>query len=310
MSKEVRAASEDQTEFLRELFAAELLIESGVPGIYGHGAAFERVREGLAAHISQMAVANGAVRITFPPVISRQNLETTGYVGNFPQLAASIFGFEGSESDALTQRELAASHEDWSEFQSQTDMMMLPAACYPVYPAIAERGPLDPGGIFVDMGGTWVFRHEPSLDPARRQIFRQHELVRIGEPDAVTAWRTEWGQRGVEMFTELGLDGHLENANDPFFGRQGRLLAASQSAEDLKWELLVQVAGPEPTACASFNYHIDSFAQKWGLELSDGSPAHTACVGFGQERIVLALFRTHGLDPEAWPALIRSRVWD
>ena len=33
----------------------------------------------------------------------------------------------------------------------------------------------------------------------------------------------------------------------------------------------------------------------FGLELADGSTAHTACLGFGLERIVIALFRTHGL---------------
>ncbi len=306
MPGEARAASADQEEFLAELMQAGLLIETGTPGVYGHGAAFESVRVRLAALISELARADGAVSITFPPVIPKRNLETTGYVGNFPQLAGSIFGFEGSEADARVQRERAAAHEDWSEFQTQTDLMLLPAACYPVYPAVAARGPVEPGGVFIDMGGTWVFRHEPSLDPARRQAFRQHELVRIGEPDTVTAWRSEWSQRGVELLTALGLDAHLENASDPFFGRHGRLLAANQSAEELKWELLAPIAGPEPTACASFNYHIDRFAQTWGLKLTDGSAAHTACCGFGQERIVIALLRTHGLDPDRWPARVRT----
>jgi hypothetical protein len=37
--------------------------------------------------------------------------------------------------------------------------------------------------------------------------------------------------------------------------------------------------------------------------------AHTACVGFGEERIVLALLRTHGFDPERWPVEVRKRLW-
>ena len=74
------------------------------------------------------------------------------------------------------------------------------------------------------------------------------EIVRIGEPEAVAAWRLEWAQRGVELLRELGLEASLENASDPFFGRTGRLLAANQSAERLKVELLVPIAGPEPTA--------------------------------------------------------------
>ena len=77
-----------------------------------------------------------------------------------------------------------------------TDLVLVPAACYPVYPAIAARGVLRPGGVFIDAGGSWVFRHEPSHDPARRQIFHQHELVRIGEPDRALEWRDEWARRG------------------------------------------------------------------------------------------------------------------
>jgi seryl-tRNA synthetase len=308
VSNEVGASTTDQLDFLQELVAAGLLIESGVSGVYGHGAAFEQVRDRLTAVVSELAGVNGASRLSFPPIIPRRDLETNGYVGNFPHLAGSIFGFDGSEADAMTQSERAAAHEDWSEFQAQTDLMMLPAACYPVYPAIAQRGPLSPGGEVIDIGGSWVFRHEPSLDPARRQVFRMHEIVRVGEPEAVAEWRSEWAERGVVLFREIGLHGELENANDPFFGRIGRLLAANQSAEDLKWELLVQIAGPEPTACASFNCHLDHFGEVWDLRLADGSIAHTACAAFGQDRIVLALLRTHGTDPAGWPTDVRTRL--
>jgi seryl-tRNA synthetase len=308
MPSEIRDTSPDQEQFLQELLDAGLLIASGTPGVFGHGEAFERIRIAFTALVTAEATAAGAVSLTFPPVIPKRNLETAGYVGNFPHLAGSIFGFDGSEVEARTLRERAAAHQDWSEFETQTDLMLLPAGCYPVYPAIAAGGPLAPEGVLVDIGAAWVFRHEPSLDPARRQAFRMHELVRIGEAEAVVAWRLQWAQRGIELLRGLGLDAQLESASDPFFGRAGRLLAASQSAEDLKWELVVPIAGPEPTACASFNYHLDRFAEAWGLQFADGTTAHTACIGFGQERIVAALLRTHGLDLERWPGEVRARL--
>jgi hypothetical protein len=155
-----------------------------------------------------------------------------------------------------------------------------------------------------------VFRHEPSHDPARRQIFHQHELVRIGEPEAVLEWRDEWAQRGLELLRGFGLAAELDNASDPFFGRRGRMLAASQREQALKLELLVQIAGPEPTALASFNHHLDHFGSTYGIELADGATAHTACLGFGHERIVLALLHTHGLDPNAWPGAVCAQLWD
>ena len=187
--------------------------------------------------------------------------------------------------------------------------MLVPAACYPVYPAIAARGPLPDGGAFVDAGGSYCFRHEPSGDPARLQMFHQRELVRIGEPDAVAAWRDAWRDRALELLGRIGLDVGADVASDPFFGRSGKLLARSQRAQSLKFEVAVQIAGPEPTAVASFNYHEEHFGEAFGLELSDGSVAHTACLGFGLERIVIALFRTHGLQVEQWPDDVRAELW-
>lgn len=306
---EMRSVDPGQTGFLRDLIAGGLLLDTGVPGIYGHGAAFEDVRVAIDDRLTREARAQGAERLRFPPVLPRHQLERSDYLASFPHLAGSVFAFKGDESDAARQSDLASRHEDWGEFQQMTDLTLLPAACYPIYPAIAARGPLPRGGVFVDAGGSWVFRHEPSNDPARRQMFHQHEFVRIGEPDTVLSWRDEWAQRGLSLLRGLGLDAQLENANDPFFGRRGRMLAANQRQQSLKLELLVQIAGPEPTAMASFNHHLDHFATTFGIELADGSTAHTACLGFGHERIVLALLRTHGLEPAAWPTAVRSQLW-
>jgi seryl-tRNA synthetase len=282
---------------------------SGVPGVYGHGASFEDVRERLAERLSADARVGGAEVLRFPPVLPRHQLESSGYLTSFPHLAGTVYSFAGDERQAETQSERASRHEDWSEFQTMTEVTLMPAACYPVYPAVAARGRLPEHGAFVDAGGAWVFRHEPSQDPARRQIFHQHELVRIGGPELVLEWRDEWANRGLALLGALGLSAQLDTATDPFFGRRGRMLAANQRGERLKLELLVQIAGPEPTALASFNHHRDHFASIYGLKLASGELAHTACLGFGHERIVLALLRAHGLDPERWPDAVRSELW-
>jgi seryl-tRNA synthetase len=299
----------ERAPFLRELLNAGLLIETGVKGVYGHSAEFEDVRTALDRVLSELAAERGAERLRFPPVLPREQLETSEYLGSFPHLAGSVFEFSGDERDAVIQGERAAAHEDWSEFQRMTDLALLPAACYPVYPAIARRGRLPPGGVFIDAGGAWVFRREPSDDPARRQAFHQHELVRIGEPDIVLAWRDDWAELGLELLQGLGLDAQLDRASDPFFGRGGRMLAASQRQQALKLELLVPMNGDGPVAMASFNHHQDHFASKFGLELSDGASAHTACLGFGHERIVLGLLDAHGLEPASWPASVRGELW-
>jgi seryl-tRNA synthetase len=190
-----------------------------------------------------------------------------------------------------------------------SDLVLMPAVCYPVYPAVARRGPLPPGGVTIDPGGSYAFRREPSGDPTRLQMFHMRELVRIAEPETVQAWRDGWRDRALGLLRDLGLAAELDVAADPFFGRSGRMMAASQREQALKFEILVPIAGLEPTAVASFNYHQEHFAALHGLTTADGAVAHTACLGFGHERIVIALLRTHGLDVGAWPAAVRERLW-
>ncbi|MBS1868199.1 MAG: amino acid--[acyl-carrier-protein] ligase [Actinobacteria bacterium] len=309
---EYRPGDAEQTAFLQELVGAGLLIESGIPGVYGRGEQFERVRWAFDRLVTRAGDGDAPERMAFPPVLPRRQLERIGYLNSFPHLAGSLFSFDGDEDQAAEQAARASRHEDWSGFQSQTDLVLTPAACYPVYPAVAARGPLPPGGVTVDAGGSYVFRNEPSGDPARLQMFHQREIVRIGEPDAVAAWRDTWRDRAVALLRSVGLDAGFDVANDPFFGRSGRLLARSQRSQELKFEVLVQIAGPEPTAVASFNYHQDHFSGTYGITVRNGGgepqPAHTACLGFGLERITLALLRTHGLDVDAWPATVREEL--
>ncbi len=306
---EYRPGTPDQEAFLAELLDRRLLLQTSVPGIYGRGAGFEDVCERVGAMVTRAGAPEDPEQLRFPPVLPRRDLEIVGYLKSFPHLAGSIFGFDGSEGQAAEQYERACKHEDWSEFQSMTELVLTPAACYPVYPEIASRGKLAPGGITVDAGSAYVFRHEPSGDPARMQMFHQREIVRIGEPATVVEWRELWRERATALLRQVGLDASFAVATDPFFGRAGRMLAASQREQELKFEVVVQIAGPEPTAVASFNYHQDHFASAYGIELADGAAAHTACLGFGVERIALALFRAHGLDRHDWPVDARTELW-
>jgi seryl-tRNA synthetase len=306
---EYREASTEQAQLLDELVAAGHLIPSGVPGVYGRGADFEDVRERFDAYVSRAAAPEAPEVLRFPPVLPREQLERTGYLKSFPHLAGTVFAFEGSEAQARAQADRAAAHEDWSDHQHMSDLVLMPAVCYPVYPAIARRGPLPAGGVTIDPGGSYAFRKEPSGDPARLQMFHMRELVRIAEPETVQAWRDGWRDRALELLRALRLDADFDVASDPFFGRSGRMMAASQREQALKFEILVPIAGPEPTAVASFNYHQEHFAALYRIATADGAVAHTACLGFGHERIVLALLTTHGLDVRAWPEAVRRELW-
>jgi seryl-tRNA synthetase len=290
---------------LAQLIAAGHLIPSGVPGLYGRGGAFEGVIEHFERYITRRGADQRAEVMRFPPVLSRRTYERTDHIETMPQLLGSVHSFTGKEAEHADMIRVLHEQGDWSKSLGSTDVVLVPAACYPLYPT-ATGTTLPPGGRTVDLR-TFVFRHEPSDDPARMQCFRQREYVRLGTPQEAVAHRDEWIRRALEMHRSVGLDVRQELANDPFFGRGGRVMKATQREQNLKYELVVPITSTEkPTAITSSNYHVDHFGLAFDIRTEDGAVAHSSCVGFGLERIALALFNTHGMDPEAWPREVRS----
>ena len=297
---------EAQKKFLGELLEAGLLLDGGVDGVYGRSAVFEDIVERFDQYVSRTGAFDGPTRVRFPPLLSRRHFEKSGFLKNMPQLAGTIHSFIGDQKAHNELIQELGSDADWSHHQKMTDVVLTPAACYSLYPTLTGDQPAD--GRLMDVF-SYCFRHEPSVDPCRMQMFRMHEYVRIGKPDAVTAWRSGWLDRGLEMMRALSLDVHIALANDPFFGRTGKMLAANQREQELKYELVVPITSTEnPTAVLSFNYHQDLFGGLYGIRV-DGATAHTGCVGFGMERVTLALLKTHGLDPAGWPRTVREKLW-
>jgi len=297
---------EMQQQFLEQLIDRRLLIPSGVDGIYGRGHWFETVCERMDAYVTRVGAPDGAEYMRFPPVVTRKNYETSEHLDSFPDLVGVVHGFRGTDKDHKALLAKWKAGEDWSAEMKHTEVVLTPAACYPIYPTL--KGKLPPEGARVDVQ-SYCFRYEPSKDPARMQSFRQREHVRIGRPEDVREFRDLWQQRGEEMLKNLQLDCWVDVANDPFFGRAGKMLAANQRDQSLKFELLVPInSRQKPTACVSFNYHQDHFGHLFGIELNEGGWAHTACVGFGLERIALGLFKQHGLDIKQWPAKTRETL--
>jgi seryl-tRNA synthetase len=295
-------------DLLQDLFADGQLLPSGVDGLYGRGPLFEAVVTRLDGLIDRMVAGDGAEIMRFPPGMPRAVLERSGYLRSFPDLAGTVHCFCGDERAHARLLGTLEAGDDWTAQTSGSDIVLTPAACYPVYPAVAARGPLPAGGTLVDVL-SWCFRHEPSKDAARLQMFRMREHVRIGSAEEVRAFRDTWMDRAIGFAAALGLPAHLDLANDPFFGRGGRIMTDSQRERQLKFELLIPVNGSgKPTACMSFNYHEEHFGGTWGIRTAAGGTAHTACVGFGMERLTLAILRHHGTQPEHWPEGLRTSL--
>jgi seryl-tRNA synthetase len=290
-----------------QMTAQTLFQSTGVDGVRARTALFENVIEGLTGFISRYREPSMEI-LRFPPVTNRAHIEKSGYLHSFPHLLGAVCCLHGSENEIRAVIDRSKTNGSWTEALSPTDLVLAPAACYPLYPLVASRGCIPVTGLVFDVASD-CFRHEPSQDLDRLQSFRMREFVCMGSPDYVVEFRERWMARAPEFADLLGLQYQIDGASDPFFGRTGKLLAMNQVEQALKFELLIPVrSGQQPTACMSFNYHRDHFGTKWGIRTETGEVAHTGCVAFGIDRLGLALFATHGVDLRSWPTRTREAL--
>lgn len=296
----------DIDSFYGELVARGFIVPVGVQGAFGRGPGMEKIIAGFNALLDRETAGQTAEPMFFPPIINRSIIEKVHYLESFPHLCGSVHSFFGSETEARQLAQVARDGGDWGAMLKMTDVVLSPAACYPVYPTLA--GTLPVGGRLISVA-NWVFRHEPSAEPTRMQSFRMRELVRVGSSDEVCEWRDDWLSRALTLLRSLGLRAEFDAASDPFFGRAGKVLGRSQKEQRLKFEILVPVISQEhPTALCSFNFHQDHFGSTFDIRCADGSIASTACLGFGLERVAMALVKEHGFDLGRWPASVRESL--
>jgi seryl-tRNA synthetase len=300
-------AADGASQYPLAYLSDSLFRSMGVDGVYARTELYVNLVERLEGYITRLREPRAEI-MRFPPVMSRKQLEKSGYLKSFPNLLGCVCALHGSEASI---REAVDRHDkggDWTTSLSSSDLVLSPAACYPVYPIVAARGKLPVGGVQFDIEAD-VFRHEPSMSLDRLQSFRMREFVRIGSPQEIVEFRESWMARAPKIADDLGLPYTLDVANDPFFGRVGQVMAVSQRQQALKFELLIPYyPKASPTACMSFNYHREHFGQVWGIRYDAGELAHTSCVAFGIDRLAVAMFANHGVELKSWPAQTRAAL--
>jgi seryl-tRNA synthetase len=272
------------------------------PGVYLFPEGFEQIVAALRSGIAALGADQGYRTLVIPPVISRRMIERAGYVNAFPQLLGTVHSYVGDGKGWTRLAPLVTDGGGWHVEQQISDLVLLPAACYPVYASIAGAE-LDAPVRYAVSGNC--FRQEATSEPGRLRSFRMVEYVTAGPEDYCVQWRADWLDRVACWLTELGLAVGIEVADDPFFGPGRKLFQAAQRAQELKLELKVALAEDRVQAVASANYHKDHFGAGFGFRCA-GEVGHTACMAFGLERIALALIHAHHGRLADWPAGVRG----
>jgi seryl-tRNA synthetase len=256
----------------------------GLVGLRGDALATLRVVE---RRIAALCATETADEWCVPAALSLSTLERSGYFASFPQwltLASHL-----TDDEAVLER-VASSASPASAAAECTEpagAALPPAVCYHVYAALAGTTVAGPR-IVTAQGCCW--RHEGArVEPlARGWAFTMREIVCIGSEEDCASFRDRGVRLAHRLADELGVDGVLAEAEDPFFAPTARGRALLQRLRALKHELRLFVGDGETVAAASFNLHERHFGEAFDIRLPDGEPAHTACVAFGLERWLLA----------------------
>src|SRR5713101_7120860 len=128
-----------------QMTARTLFQSTGVDGVRARTALFENVIEGLTGFISRYRGPSTEV-LRFPPVTNRAHIEKSGYLHSFPHLLGAVCCLHGGEGE-IRAAIAGAGTTEWVAATTPTDLVLTPAACYPLYPLVASRGRIAAGGL-------------------------------------------------------------------------------------------------------------------------------------------------------------------
>lgn len=243
--------------------------------------------------VREWALELGATEETFPAEIPLATLGRAGFTTAFPQKLVWI-GEPGAPGNA----------------HAVDEYVRPPAVCYHHYPRFADTT-LDGPGLIVTAVGR-CYRNEYHADSSypveRLRSFTMREIIAVGDDGLVERLRSGLMERVSLWMKELGLDGSIETATDPFFTSEAKGRMLMQQLLPLKYELRLRVdADGRSVAAASFNNHEQHFGKAFAIRLPSGDYADSGCVAFGWERWVIAFVNQHGPAEENWPEVARSR---
>ncbi len=255
---------------------------------------------------------------SYPAMIRADVLARCGYFEMHPN-AVSFVSHVVEDFDELERfRQANAGHGSLqvpgNDSFEKPHYCLNPAACFPCYEAFEGKTIPGDGTILTWMGRVFRYESQNIRGLDRLWEFNVRELVFLGTDAFINDGRKEAVDIICDIAHEWDLDLHIETATDPFFATVSAAKKFFQQSLDVKFEIRLAVAPDKSgkarsVAGGSINLHGPFFGNRFDIKLEDGSPAISACVGFGLERWVLALFSQHGFDARRWPVDLRDIVF-
>jgi seryl-tRNA synthetase len=211
--------------------------------------------------------------IQCPALIDRNLLERADYFAAFPHGATRVEGNDDS-------------------------VFLAPAVCYHCFGKLCDSC-LDRPVAMTCVGKCYRHENGTTNMAGRLWEFTMREFVFVASPENVKRQRADWIDQVRSFAESTGLQGNVEVATDPFFGKSGRGRKLLQQIKELKYEFCSVMPDGSKLALASFNLHESFFTSRFGIAVAGVAEPHSGCVAFGLERWMLAILSHHGLEGTA-----------
>ncbi|SEF86352.1 tRNA ligase [Paenibacillus sp. UNC499MF] len=309
------------------------------------------LEQALVKLLRSRARAHGAALRSYPAMMPESVLQKSGYIRNFPQNVYAVGEFR-HQFDAMQEiRSRLRDNAPLHNLLQPSGMYLQPCVCYHVYeersgkrsgtPAGSGSSRLAAGAEGAVSSGPELtlysayglcFRHEHAsrIDDSRLREFGMFEIVYIGGAQEVRDMRQKLLDDTWRLFGELGLEGYVETASDPFFLPEDTDRRLFQLAAESKFELRFAPGGESASdyAVTSFNVCGDVLCKAFGItgeaaeygdsgeagedgetgQTGKGAPLHSGCTAYGVDRWARALAETYGYEAGSWPQLIREQL--
>ncbi|UNY98313.1 hypothetical protein MQE36_14655 [Zhouia spongiae] len=303
-NKEDREYHEDVFDNLKR----NKVITIGGEGQVGFGEPLIKLMDYLDARIMKIiGDLFKAEEFRYPTLIPTKVIEKCGCLDSFPQLLMFVSSLHNDlENYEKFNFEFKKEHKTNHYVKNHlgnVDYCLPPTMCYHTYHQFKDSIFTNGFNKVITSKGK-SFRHESRYQKTIERLwdFTIREIVFLGNQDFVTDCRQKLMKASFSLMEDLGLNGHAEIANDPFFASPEAVLKTfNQRLQTLKFELRINLNKKNTISVASFNYHENFFSKNFNIKYDNEDYIVTGCAGFGLERLMFAYIVQHGVDESNWP---------
>ena len=282
----------------------EALLESGDISQTGNGkfvykGQVARVFRGLDNLFRKWAGDQSAEEEFFPISVKTESLKRAGYFNTFAQHAFFVSPLDLS----IVALESAKTGEVRTHLQSP-EWVLSPTVCHHCFESLSDGAHKSHQTITaLNQCSRYEVHDTGGLKRLRHYWMREIIFLRPN-PEETQAALDDVLKLTTDLLRRWGIAFKVKSASDPFFLDSGTGKRMFQTALLMKRELVLPVEG-KSIACGSFNNHMKTLTEAFDITSEDGEIA-SGCVGWGYDRLILALFSQLGADSAKWPSEVRE----